>query len=47
MQRTMLPPAQGDANRLRPMPPIGLADVAVEVNVLGDVSDWISALPAQ
>ena len=29
MQRTMLPPATGGNERLRPMPPVGLADVAV------------------
>jgi hypothetical protein len=45
MQRTMLPPPQGANNRLRAMPPIGLADVAVEQNALKDVFDWITALP--
>jgi hypothetical protein len=44
MQRTMLPP-EVDGKRLRAMPPIGLADVAVEQNALKDVFDWISALP--
>jgi hypothetical protein len=47
MQRTMLPPPQGAASRLRPMPPVGLADVAVEQTSLKDVFDWITALPLQ
>jgi len=47
MQRTMIPPPQGAANRLRPMPPVGLADVAVEQTSLKDVFDWITALPPQ
>jgi len=45
MQRTMLPPANGAANRLRAMPPVGVADVAVEQTALKDVFDWITALP--
>ena len=45
MQRTMLPPPNGTADRLRAMPPVGLADVAVEQTVLKDVSDWITSLP--
>ena len=45
MQRTMLPPPEGANNRLRAMPPIGLADVAVEQTSLKDVFDWITALP--
>jgi len=45
MQRTMLPPAEGANNRLRAMPPIGLADVAVEQTALKDVFDWITAIP--
>lgn len=45
MQRTMLPPANGASDRLRAMPPVGLADVAVEQTALKDVYDWISALP--
>ena len=45
MQRTMLPPPEGANNRLRAMPPIGLADVAVEPASLKDVFDWITALP--
>lgn len=44
MQRTMLPPAV-NGKRLRAMPPVGLADVAVEQSALKDVFDWISALP--
>ncbi len=44
MQRTMLPPPNGTADRLRAMPPVGLADVAVEQTVLKDVSDWITSL---
>ena len=45
MQRTMLPPANGASDRLRAMPPVGLADQAVEQAALKDVFDWISALP--
>jgi len=44
MQRTMLPPATGN-ERLRPMPPVGVADVAADQAALKDVSDWITALP--
>jgi hypothetical protein len=46
MQRTMLPPPNmnGD-NRLRAMPPIGVADVAADQAALKDVFDWITALP--
>jgi hypothetical protein len=47
MQRTMLPEPVGNASRLRPMPPVGLADVAVEQSSLKDVFDWITALPPQ
>ncbi len=45
MQRTMLPEPEPGMNALRPMPPVGLADVAVEPNSLQDVFDWITALP--
>lgn len=45
MQRTMLPPPVGASGRLRAMPPVGLADVAVEQTALKDVFDWITALP--
>jgi hypothetical protein len=45
MQRTMIPPPEGANNRLRPMPPVGLADVAVEQTSLKDVADWITSLP--
>jgi hypothetical protein len=45
MQRTMLPPPNGTADRLRAMPPVGLADVAVEQTALKDVFDWITSLP--
>ncbi|HEX2876185.1 MAG TPA: hypothetical protein VHP33_33265 [Polyangiaceae bacterium] len=45
MQRTMIPPPEGANNRLRPMPPVGLADVAVEQSSLKDVADWITSLP--
>jgi len=31
-------------NRLRAMPPIGVADVAAEQSSLTDVFDWITAL---
>jgi len=44
MQRTMLPPATGN-ERLRPMPPVGVADVAADQVALKDVFDWITALP--
>jgi hypothetical protein len=44
LQRTMLPPAI-DGKRLRAMPPVGLADVAVEQTALKDVFDWIAGLP--
>jgi hypothetical protein len=46
MQRTMLPAPTGDGmNRLRAMPPLGVADVAADQAALEDVSDWITALP--
>jgi hypothetical protein len=45
MQRTMLPEPLPGMNSLRPMPPIGLNDLAVEPTSLQDVYDWISALP--
>jgi hypothetical protein len=46
MQRTMLPTPTGNGmNRLRAMPPIGVADVAADQAALKDVSDWITALP--
>jgi hypothetical protein len=46
MQRTMLPPPTGDGmNRLRAMPPVGVADVAADQAALKDVFDWITALP--
>jgi hypothetical protein len=45
-QRTMLPPATGggSTNRLRPMPPIGVADVAADQAALKDIFDWITGL---
>jgi hypothetical protein len=45
MQRTMLPEPEAGMNRLRPMPPLGVAEVAAEPSSLQDVYDWISALP--
>jgi hypothetical protein len=45
MQRTMIPEPVGNESRLRPMPPIGLNDLAVEQTSLQDVFDWITALP--
>ena len=47
VQRTMLPPATGGGtmNRLRPMPPNGVADVAADQDALADLAAWIMALP--
>jgi len=45
MERINIPEPVDGMNRLRPMPPVGLADVAVEPTSLQDVYDWISALP--
>lgn len=50
MLRTGLPAPMGDADRLRPMPPFGVADYAptksaVDQAVLDDVRAWIMSLP--
>jgi hypothetical protein len=48
VQRTMLPPpitSMGQDIRLRPMPPVGVADVAVDQAALADIRAWIMALP--
>ena len=42
-QRTMIPPPV-NGSRLRPMPPIGVADVAADAQSLKDISDWILSL---
>jgi hypothetical protein len=44
MRRMPLPPAVMNV-RLRPMPPIGVADQAAEQNILVDVAAWIRSLP--
>ena len=49
VQRTMLPPpitTGGQDIRLRPMPPVGVADMAVDQTFLADLRAWILALPA-
>jgi hypothetical protein len=48
MRRTMLPEPTGGGtmNRLRPMPPIGVADQAADQAALGDVEAWIRSLPS-
>jgi hypothetical protein len=43
-QRTMIPPPVGSMNRLRPMPPVGVADVAADQAALKDMYDWIMSL---
>ena len=48
VQRTMLPPpimSTGEDIRLRPMPPVGVADVAVDQTALADIRAWIMSLP--
>jgi hypothetical protein len=42
-QRTMIPPPV-NGSRLRPMPPMGVADVAADAAALKDISDWILSL---
>jgi hypothetical protein len=48
VQRTMLPPpitSMGQDIRLRPMPPVGVADMAVDQAALADIRAWIMSLP--
>ena len=45
VQRTMLPAPRGGRNRLRPMPPVGVADLAVDQAALADMRAWIMSLP--
>ena len=47
MERTKLPAPTGgmSMNRLRAMPPVGVADPAADQAALKDVRDWIMALP--
>jgi hypothetical protein len=46
MRRTPLPPPV-EGVRLRPMPPVGVSDVAPEQRILADVAAWIMSLPRQ
>jgi hypothetical protein len=46
-ERTMLPPAMGADNRLRPMPPVGVNDMAADQQALMDMAAWINSLPAK
>ncbi len=46
VRRTPLPsPAQSGGEGLKAMPPVGLADVAVNQDFLKDLRDWIVSLP--
>lgn len=49
VERTRLPPAAGggERDRLRPMPPVGVSDQAVDQRALTDLREWILSLPAQ
>jgi hypothetical protein len=46
-RRTMLPAPTGggNMNRLRPMPPVGVSDQAVDQAALADMEAWIRSLP--
>jgi hypothetical protein len=47
-QRTMIPTMVGGKPvRLRPMPPVGVADVAANQDFLTDLAAWITSLPAK
>jgi hypothetical protein len=46
VQRTPLPPATG-GDRLRAMPPAGVADNAADLKALADIKAWIMSLPAK
>jgi hypothetical protein len=45
-RRTPLPPAVGGV-RLRPMPPVGVSDLAPDQTALTDIAAWITSLPAK
>jgi hypothetical protein len=47
VKRVGLPPPTGNGamNRLRPMPPAGVADVAADQDALTDLATWIMSLP--
>jgi hypothetical protein len=46
VQRTMIPTMVGNmAVKMRPMPPVGVADAAAEQELLTDLAAWITALP--
>jgi hypothetical protein len=49
VRRTPLPPPTGNGtmNRLRPMPPVGVTDVAADQEAVNDIRDWILSLPAK
>jgi len=49
VQRVGLPMTTGGGamNRLRPMPPAGVADVAADQDALADIKAWIMSLPAK
>jgi hypothetical protein len=48
VQRTMIPTmVNGKKVRMRPMPPVGVADVAADQAFLADLSAWITSLPAK
>jgi hypothetical protein len=44
MARVNLPPAMNGADPLRPMPPVGVADIAVDQAALTDMRTWIMGL---
>src|SRR5258708_20488458 len=44
VQRTMLPPSDGGTSGLRPMPPVGVADLPADQAALTDLRDWINPL---
>jgi hypothetical protein len=47
-QRTMIPTVvNGKMVRMRPMPPVGVADVAANQAFLTDLAAWITSLPAK
>ena len=47
MERTKLPPpvvVNGEETKLRPMPPVGIADIANNQDALADMRAWIMSL---